>query len=178
MNINILDLSIILVVGFGLARGLRNGFLPEVRGIVRLLACLELSRGLLVGFLPEAGGLVGLLASLELVNQFYWSIVDSLSRHGAVSQWGLKIAFMFLFLAVILVVDLLISLLRPLLGKIMPVSINRLAGLVLGSLKGMLFCSVALTFLHWTVPHWSILEESFLQTWLTPLFAQVRPMLP
>ena len=178
LDINILDLAIIIVIGFALARGLRNGFLPEARGIIRLLACFELARGLRYGFLLEAGGFVGLLASLELVNNFYWDIVVSLNRNESISQWSPQIAFIFLFLVGIIIVDLLISLLKPLLNKVVPGSLNSLAGLVLGTLKGGLFCALVVTFLQWTVPHWSILEESGLKTWLIPLFSQLRSMLP
>jgi len=178
MGINILDLCIIIAIGLALARGLRNGFLPEARGIVRLLACLELARGLSSGFQREAGGIVGLLASVELVSRFYWDLVASLSRYEAISLWSQEIAFIFLFLLGIIVVDLLISLfIRPLVNKVMPDSLNKLAGLALGTLKGALLCSVLLTLLKWAVPNWSILVESRLQTWLIPLFAQVRPML-
>jgi len=178
LDVNILDLAIIIVIGFALARGLRNGFLPEARGTVRLLACLELARGLRYGFLPEAGGLVGLLANLELVNSFYRAIVVSLSRNESISQWSPQIAFIFLFLVGIIMVDLLLSLLKPLLNKIVPSSLNSFAGLVLGTLKGGLFCALVVTFLQWAVPNWSILEESALKTWLIPQFAQLRSMLP
>jgi uncharacterized membrane protein required for colicin V production len=130
------------------------------------------------GFLPEAGGLVGLLASLELVNNFYQEIVASLCRNEIICQWSPQIAFIFLFLVGIIVVDLLISLLKLLLNKVVPDSLNSLAGLVLGTLKGGLFCVLVVTFLQWTVPHWSILEESGLKTWLIPLFSQLRSMLP
>jgi len=154
MSINPLDIGIIIVIALASLRGLWNGFLPE------------------------AGGIVGLLAGLQLASRFQWDAANLLNRFEPISRWSPEIAFALLFLAGIIVVHLFISLLKPLIGKAVPGGVNRLAGLLLGALKGVLFCSVATALLKWVVPQWPLLEGSRLLVWLTPLFAWVRSMLP
>ena len=154
MDINLLDVGIVIVIGLALLRGLWSGFLPE------------------------AGGIVSLLAGLQLADRFYWDAAKLLNRFDPVSRWSPEIAFLILFLAGIIAVHLLIALFRPMIGKAVPGSLNSLAGLLLGALKGALFCSVAVAALTWVAPQWPLLRASRLHAWLLPLFVWLRSMLP
>ena len=154
MAVNLLDIIIIAVIGLALLRGLWNGFLVE------------------------AGGIAGLAAGLLLASRFYANLAQLLDHVPWKATWNTEISFAILFLAGVVIIHLFVQLLRPLARQPVIGSLNSLAGLVAGAVKGSLWCAVVLAVLRWFVPGWELLRESRLQAYLIPLFNRLYSLLP
>ncbi len=156
---NLLDLFILLPLGWGAWKGFRRGLVFEV------LMLMGLVLGLYIAF-KFSGLLHGLVAS--------WFDAD-----GAIIP---VISFVVVFLAILLVTILLAKLLEGILKATALQPVNKVAGAVFGTLKFALIVSVVLWLLRGLDPYWKPIgddtkKESVLYGPMLKVSSFIRPAL-
>ena len=152
MGHDILDLIILLTLAFFAVRGGINGFVGEVAGIL------------------------GLIGGFWAANAWHYQAA-SLVNFIADPAWRSIVAYLLIFMAVLLAVGLFARLLRKLISLSFIGWVDKLAGMLLGLGKGVLLCSIVFLLLQTvfrnapflensrTRPHFAILTEH-MRSWL------------
>jgi membrane protein required for colicin V production len=151
MNVNYLDIILVVVVIVLTIRCIYRGFIEE-----------SLSMAALVGGI--AGGVLfsGLLASL-------------LTGWIGPAVWNPIIGFLVAFLVIYLIVKLLEGAIQAFFDKFNLEKLDKVLGLFLGLIEGVLFCSLAVFVLYWlrAFPYLNtavLLKGSFTARLILPLF--------
>lgn len=134
-------------------------------------------RGLLRGFVGEAAGLVAVIGGVWYAHRTYMQVAAYLTFISE-PTWRNIAAYVLVFLAVLLVVGLVARLLRKILSYSFVSWADKLAGFLLGLLKGLLICAVLLLLLERFLGDAAFLRESRVLPYLKAVMEQIRAYLP
>ncbi|MDE7063993.1 MAG: CvpA family protein [Desulfovibrionaceae bacterium] len=153
MTINYFDVGVLCILGLFTLQGLLRGFVGEVAGVAALIA----------GFLCAHRAYQD--AALYLT-----AITDP--------TWRNIVAYVLVFLAVLIAVGLLARLLRKVLAFSFISWIDKLAGGALGLLKGSLICSLLLILFQRFLGETTFMHNSVVLPYLNAVMEQLRNHLP
>lgn len=153
MGQDVFDLIIILMLVFFSLRGFSNGFVGEVAGVVSLV-----------------GGFWAAYTYHPLVSRHLTAIADP--------GWRTLAAYVLIFLAVILLVALLARILQKILSFSFVTWADKLAGCIMGLLKGALICTPILLILQKFFHDAPFMQHSRVLPYFDALMQQVRGYLP
>lgn len=145
--------------------------------VVVLALVLFTVRGFINGFVGEVAGLVSLLGGFWAAHNYHTRLVPHLTF---VSEpvWRSILAYVLIFLAVIVLVALLARLLQKILSFSFVSWADGIAGGLLGLAKGVLLCSLALLALQKFFANAAFLQNSRALPYFNALMLQVRSWLP
>ncbi|MCR4665906.1 MAG: CvpA family protein [Desulfovibrio sp.] len=153
MGSDIFDLVVILLLVFFSFRGLHNGFIGEVAGIVALVG----------GF--------------SCANTFHAKVSTYLDSIANPSMRTI-VAYVLIFIAVMLLVAFVARILRKILELSFAKWIDTLAGFFLGLVKGLLLCSLAIVLIQAVFQNAPFLQESHTIPYLTALIEKLKEWMP
>ncbi|MBQ7618391.1 MAG: CvpA family protein, partial [Desulfovibrio sp.] len=153
MGSDIFDLIIILLLVFFSLRGLKNGFIGEIAGIVALV-----------------GGFVAANTLHPKVSPYLESLSDPTVRT--------ILTYVIIFIAVMLLVSVLARLLRKLLELSFAKWIDNLAGFLLGLAKGIFLCSLIIMVVQAVFGNAPFLQDSHTIPYLNTLIEKVKEWMP
>ncbi|MBO4368668.1 MAG: CvpA family protein [Desulfovibrio sp.] len=153
MGSDVFDLIIILLLVFFSLRGLSNGFIAEVAGIIAIVG----------GF--------------SCANAFQSKLAASL---GFITNPSVRsiTAYVLIFIAVMLLVSLIARILRKILEISFAKWIDNLAGLLLGLAKGLLLCSLCLIVIQALFANAPFIQNSHTIPYLTAFIERLREWMP
>jgi membrane protein required for colicin V production len=153
MGQDIFDLIIVLTLGLFTLRGFFNGFVGEIAGLVSLLG----------GFWAAHTYHAELAEHLTMIQEPVWSTI---------------VAYVGIFLAVIIVVTLLARLLQKILSCTFVAWVDGAAGGLLGLAKGILLCSLILLLLQKFFANAEFIQNSRVLPYFNQLITQIRSWMP
>ena len=136
---NPFDIAVAVVIGFCLIRGFFRGFVKELASIV------------------------GVLAGFFAANMYYQVLADLLTRWVSRSDYLYILSFMIIFCGVLIIVSILGVVIRYLMNVAYMGWFDRIVGLMLGTVKGILISTVVLVTLTTFLPKKSaVVQDSSL----------------
>ena len=146
--------------------------------IFTVIACFLLLRGIYRGLFVEIASLVGAVLGLYLANTYS----GALSKHAAKlitnPDWAEVVSYLVIFFACIIVLSLIASTIKKLLGFALGGWLDHLAGSVVGLFKGVLVCCVILLVLNRYMPEAQYVKESNFAPHLQPYTELLDKYLP
>jgi membrane protein required for colicin V production len=143
-----------------------------------LVLVLVLARGLLRGMVSEVAGLVCIVLGFWMAGRFYFSLAPSLAPVISNEDAAAAAAYLAIFIAAILFIALLAAVLRKFVTLAFSPWLDHLLGGIVGTVKGLLLCAVAMALLEHLAPESPFLQESLLARYLTGVTALVKAHLP
>lgn len=143
-----------------------------------LLALLFLVRGLLRGLVNEVAGFVGILLGLFLAGRFYPQLVPQLSGVVESEKLAAGLSYAALFVATIIVVALCAAIIRRFVVFALPPWLDNLLGAVVGALKGLFVCAIALALIQRLAPDSPFLKDCTLRGYFEALVTFARSLTP
>lgn len=134
-------------------------------------------RGLLRGFVGEIAGLVGLLGGVWLAHRFYAPLATHLTIIKT-PLWQNAVAYVAIFLGVIIAVGVIARLLRAILTFSFVAWADKSAGLLVGIAKGVLICAALLVLVQHFAGNPAFLRDSKVLPYLQSVIDQVRALMP
>ncbi len=134
-------------------------------------------RGVFQGFIAEAAGLISLLGGFWCAYHFYPQLAPSLTFVQE-SAWRQIIAYALIFLAVFIVVGIIARLLQKILSLSFMVWLDKLAGLALGLLKGLVICALLLIAIKTFLDDAPFLQKSTIVPYLKGIIEYLYALLP
>lgn len=153
MPINYFDIAVLCIVSMFTLRGLLRGFVAEIAGVVAIV-----------------GGLWYARRSFTQVAEYLTFIPDI--------AWRQIIAYVLVFLAVMIVVGIIARLLRKVLEFSFVSWMDKLAGAATGAFKGLIICSALLILVQAFLPDAAFVRDAKVIPWLTAIMEQVKSYLP
>ena len=139
---------------------------------------LFLARGLLRGMIRELAGLVGLLVAFVLAGRLYPQLTPHLGGVISDKDTAAVAAYVIVFMGVMILVTLCAVLLRRFMTLTFTAWFDHLLGGVVGAVKGLLLCAIALAIMERLVPDSPFLTESSLAPYIAQITTIVRSHLP
>lgn len=153
MPLNYFDIAVLCILTMFTVRGLVRGFVAEIAGVVAIV-----------------GGLWYARRTYTAVAAYLTPIPDPTWRH--------IVAYVLIFLAVMIAVGLLARILRKVLEFSFVVWVDKLAGALLGVFKGLIICSGLLILVQAFLPDADFVRDSRVIPFLTAIMEQVKRYLP
>ena len=153
MELNYFDVAVVVILALFVLRGFLRGFVGEVAGLVAIV-----------------GGLWFAHTYSPLVAQYLTFLTDPVWRNIA--------AYVLAFVGVVLVVGLLARLLQKILSFSFVSWADKLAGAMLGFIKGLVICALLLLVAQRFVHDAAFMRDSRVLPYLNSVIAQVRAHLP
>lgn len=153
MPLNYFDIAVLCIVSMFTLRGLLRGFVAEIAGVVAII-----------------GGLWYARRSFTQVAEYLTFIPDI--------TWRQIIAYVLVFISVMIVVGIIARLLRKVLEFSFVAWVDKLAGAATGAFKGLLICSALLILVQAFLPDAAFVRDSRVIPWLTAIMEQVKSYLP
>ena len=116
-------------------------WLDVVFGVTVLLLLI---RGMFNGFVKEMGHIAGLLLGFVLANRFYTQVALLYGRVIEDGDYAELAAYLSIFLVVMLTISLVVIVVRNILRAAALGGVDRIAGGVLGFVKGFILCVILL----------------------------------
>ncbi|MBZ2171252.1 MAG: CvpA family protein [Desulfovibrio sp.] len=154
MNFNMLDAAFLIIVGLFVLRGLFRGFVEEV------------------------AGLVGVIGGFILANRHHGDAAPHVAKVVGDPGWVNVIAYVGVFLGVLLVVAIVARIIRKLLVITFAGWLDHMAGGVMGAAKGLLICSILLAVLLHFLPDAAFVRDSRVIPYLSMITGYVKTFLP
>lgn len=133
-----------------------------------------LIRGLLRGFIVEAAAIVGVILAFVLANKYHGSLTPYIHRHVTTSGWGDALAYLLVFLSVMVIATLLGRLLHDILAR--PEGLlNTISGGLIGLTKGAVVCLILFMLLNTYLSQAEFMKSSFFAPHLQHLADSLRP---
>jgi membrane protein required for colicin V production len=136
--------------------------------ILLVLLALFLLRGVMNGLLAEISGVLGLLGGLWYASFAYQDVVPYLGDTIRSPVWRDLAAYGLVFLTVLLAADLLARVASKAFSLTASPLLDRGLGAALGLLRGMVVCAVSLVLLHHFLPDAPFYKDSLVTPWLGP----------
>jgi membrane protein required for colicin V production len=136
--------------------------------IILVLLVLFLLRGVMNGLLAEISGLLGLLGGLWYAQYAHQDLVPYLGDAIRNPVWRDLAAYGLVFLTVLLAVDLLGRLASKAFSLTASPLLDKGLGAALGLVRGMVVCSVSLVLLRHFLPDAPFYKDSLVMPWLGP----------
>lgn len=153
MNLNYFDVAVISILALFSLRGFLRGFVGEIAGVAAIV-----------------GGLWTAYHYSPLLEQYLGFIGDP--------TWRGMAAYALTFLGVLLVVGLLARVLQKILSFSFVSWADKLAGGLLGLVKGLIICSILLMLTQRFVSDAAFMRDSHVLPYLNSVMQQVRSYLP
>lgn len=145
--------------------------------VLLIILLLFLLRGVMNGFLSEVSGLLGLFGGLWYANYAYRDVSPYLGFiHSSI--WRDLAAYGIVFLSVVFAAALLVHLLSKALSLSMLPPLDKILGAVLGLVRGMVICSVSLVILRHFLPDMDFFKSSLITPNLRPFLDFAKLYLP
>lgn len=142
-----------------------------------IIAGYFLIRGLFRGFIVEAAAIVGVILAFVLANKYHGSLTPYIHRYITTSGWGDALAYLLVFLGVMVIATLLGRMLHDILAD--PKSLlNTISGGLLGLTKGAVVCLILFMLLNTYLPQAEFLKSSYFVPHLQHLTDSLRPFMP
>lgn len=154
MTLNYFDMIILVLLGLFLLRGVMNGLLIELFGLL---------------------GLVGGLLYAGYAHQDVGPYLADLIRR---PDWREIASYALVFFGVLLAVDLLTRVASKALSLPASPLLDKGLGAVLGLMRGLVACAICLVLLRHFVSDTPFFKESFVAPWLGPVLDFVKLYLP
>ncbi|MEG2173215.1 MAG: CvpA family protein [Desulfovibrionaceae bacterium] len=153
MSLNYFDIAVLCILSMFSLRGLIRGFVAEVAGVVAII-----------------GGLWYARRSFMMVADYLTFIPDP--------TWRQIVAYVLIFLAIMLLVGIIARILRKVLEFSFVAWVDKLAGALTGAFKGLVICSVLLILVQAFLPDATFVRDSRVIPYLTAVMEQVKSYLP
>lgn len=155
---NNFDIFIIVVVSFGLLRGFFRGFIKEVASIVGVVAGFYVSY---TYYKPFASFLNQVVCKLGV------GVINSWESYGNI------VSFFILFVGILAITTIIAQIIKKFLKIVFLGWVDKLFGVIFGSLKGILFASVVFMVLTGILPN----QPQFItQSTLAPYVVHISDM--
>jgi membrane protein required for colicin V production len=156
MNLlNPLDIGIVVIVGYCLIRGFFRGFVKE------------------------AFSLIGILGGFHSACNYYSELTKFLSRWISHTPYLNILSFLLIFVGVFVLISLLGVAIKYLLNIVFLGWIDRLLGVVTGSVKGFLIVSILLLGFSVLLPEWKpLMKRSYLSPKITMAAKKLTQLVP
>lgn len=143
-----------------------------------ILIMLFVVRGLLQGLIQEVAGLVGILLGFIVAGRFYQQLVPQIAELVNNPKWAAWIAYGILFIATMIVIALLARLIKKFLNFTFAAWLDNLLGGFVGFGKGVLISGIGLALMQFLVPDSPFLKKSVIAPYLESFIAFARSLLP
>lgn len=153
MPLNYFDIAVICILSMFTLRGLIRGFVAEIAGVVAIV-----------------GGLWYARRSFTTLAEYLTFIPDP--------TWRQIVAYVLIFLAVMLVVGIVARILRKVLEFSFVLWVDKLAGSLTGAFKGLVICSALLILVQAFLPDAAFIRDSKVIPYLQAVMEQVKNYLP
>lgn len=143
-----------------------------------ILILLFVVRGLMQGLIQEVAGLIGIFLGFFVAGRLYQELVPQFAgivNNPKAAAW---IAYGILFLATLIVIALLARLLKNFLNFTFTAWLDYILGGVVGFAKGVLISALGLAIMQFFVPESPFLKKSALVPYLDGIIAFARSLLP
>ncbi len=142
-----------------------------------IIAGYFLVRGLFRGFIVEAAAIAGVVLAFVLANKYHSSLTPYLHRYVTTSGWGDTLAYLIVFLGVMVAATLIGRLLHNLLAA--PENfLNTVSGGFVGLTKGAAICLILFMLLNTYLPQAEFIKGSFFAPHLQHMADSLRPYMP
>lgn len=153
MPLNYFDIAVLCILSMFTLRGLIRGFVAEIAGVVAIV-----------------GGLWYARRSFTTVAEYLTFIPDP--------TWRQIVAYVLIFLAVMLVVGIVARILRKVLEFSFVAWVDKLAGALTGAFKGLVICAALLILVQAFLPDAAFIRNSKVIPYLQAVMEQVKSYLP
>ncbi len=143
-----------------------------------LILILFLIRGCLRGMIREVAGLIGLFLAFFVASRWYASGTPYVQRVISNSAWATTITYGLMFIAVLVGVALVATLLRKVMSLTFTSWADYLGGVIIGAAEGLLLCSLALLIMRRLTPDLPILQTSALAPYISKITDLLIPYIP
>lgn len=134
-------------------------------------------RGLVRGFVAEMAGVVAIVGGLWYARRNFAAVADYLTFIPD-ATWRQIVAYVLLFLAVMIVVGIVARILRKVLEFSFVAWVDKMAGALTGAFKGLVICSALLILVQAFLPDAAFIRDSRVIPYLTAIMEQVKSYLP
>lgn len=153
MPLNYFDIAVLCILSMFTLRGLIRGFVAEIAGVVAIV-----------------GGLWYARRSFAAVAEYLTFIPDT--------TWRQIVAYVLIFLAVMIAVGIIARILRKVLEFSFVSWVDKVAGALTGAFKGLVICSALLILVQAFLPDAAFIRDSRVIPYLTAVMEQVKNYLP
>lgn len=134
-------------------------------------------RGVFQGFVAEAAGLISLIGGCWCAYHFYPSLAPSLSFAGD-TAWRNVLAYALIFFGFFVGVGLIARILQKVMSLTFMTGVDKLAGLLLGLLKGLILSSLLLIAIRTLLGEASFVKQSLIVPYLRVVTDYLYSLLP
>lgn len=143
-----------------------------------ILILLFVVRGLLQGLIQEVAGLVGIFLGFFIAGRMYQQLVPQFAGIVDNPKWAAWLSYGILFVATLIVIALLARLLKNFLSFTFTAWLDNLLGGGVGFVKGIFISAVGLAIMQFFVPESPFLKKSVMVPYLDGIIAFARSLLP
>lgn len=143
-----------------------------------ILVLLFVVRGLLQGLIQEVAGLIGIFLGFIIAGRLYQQLMPQFEGIVSNPKWAAWLSYGILFAATLIVVALLARLLKQFLSFTFTAWLDNLLGGAVGFAKGVFICAVGLAIMQFFVPESPFLKKSAMVPYLDGVIAFARSLLP
>jgi len=155
----------------------RKAFMNFLDLIFCIIAGYLLLRGAMRGFFIEIAGIAGVVLGFFLANKYHQELAPELERFIDAPGWSASIAYFVIFLGCIVLASLVARMLNSMVPK-MAGWLNRLAGSLVGVVKGALICLVIFLVLSHYLPDSKLVTNARSARFMYEAAERLRPLLP
>ena len=143
-----------------------------------ILILLFVVRGLLQGLIQEVAGLIGIFLGFVIAGRLYQQLIPQFAGIIDNPKWAAWISYGILFIATLIVIALIARLLKNFLSFTFTAWLDNLLGGIVGFAKGIFLSAVGLALLQFFVPDSPFLKKSVMVPYLDSIIAFARSLLP
>lgn len=154
IQLNLLDITLLVILAFTGVRGFSRGLVDEVAGFI------------------------GVIAGIYLASHFYKPAMPMLSGFITDQTWQAIVAWAVIFVVSLFAVAFVANTLRKFFQATSTTFVNQILGCLIGLAKGLFLCAVLLGLMDAFIPDASVLHNSAIAPYLQKIIALIRSQLP
>jgi membrane protein required for colicin V production len=143
-----------------------------------VLMLLFLVRGLLRGLISEVAGFIGILLGLFLAGSFYPQLSPQFAGIVESARLAAGLSYAVIFVATLIVVALCAAVIRRFMALTLTSWLDNLLGAVVGAVKGILICAIALALVQRLAPDSPFLKNSLISGYIEAVVVFARSLTP